>query len=157
MENAIVQNSNDSAPSRYDYTTFQLPTRTNTVTAHVLADFLESQALTGMAGVFKQSTTRLSAVIHYLAKNYGFEAERRDMATGTEDGRTTTIASYWLSQEVIAFAFDALGAREWIDRVRVARGERRKKSKQCKEQAAKANAKKYPLSDPRQGDLWCAE
>lgn len=157
MKNAIIQNSNDSAPIKRDYKAGQLPTRTNTVRSHVLADFLESKALTGMEGVFKQNTTRLSAVVFALTHSYGFEAERCDVVTGTNDGRITTIASYWLPQEVIAFAFDFLGAREWIAKVRAARADRRKQSAKCKTEAAKRNAKKYVLSDPRQGDLWGAE
>ena len=111
--------------------------------------------LTGMESVFKQSTTRLSAVIHYLEHKYGWHIERRDIANGTSDGRITFIATYWLPQATIAQAFEA-GARDWIDSVKTARAARRKESEKCKAQAGRLNAarKFCKPEDPRQTSLW---
>ena len=71
MKNARPQNSETSALDKANYTLGNLPKRINTVTAAVLAGLLESNTLTGMDSVFKQSTTRLGAVIHRLTRDYG--------------------------------------------------------------------------------------
>lgn len=158
MENARPQTSETSAPDKRNYTPGTLPKRINTVIAAVLAGLLESNTLTGMESVFKQSTTRLGAAIYRLEHDYGWRIDRRDIATGTNDGRIATISAYWLPQATIAQAFDA-GAREWIDKVKAARAERRKQSDKCKSDAARINAarKCFKTHDPRQGDLWgCA-
>lgn len=151
MKNAPVQTTNEGAPDSANSNTGTLPNRVNTVTAAVLASLLESRSLTGMESVFKQSTTRLGAVIHRLERGYGWRINRRDMATGTNDGRIATIASYWIPQEAIGKAFEA-GARNWIERVKVARAERRKLSDKCKTEALKINARRH--FDPRQENLW---
>lgn len=154
MKNARPQNSETSALDKCDYTPGTLPKRINTVTAAVLAGMLESNMLTGMDSVFKQNTTRLGAVVHRLTRDYGWHIERRDIATGTNDGRIATISAYWLPQATIAQAFEA-GAREWIDSVKAARTERRKQSDKCKADAAQINARKHFKShDPRQDNLW---
>ncbi len=142
MKNAPVQNTNESAPDKRNYTPGTLPKHCNTVTASVLAALLESNTITGMESVFKEHTTRLGAVIHYLDGQYGWHIDRRDIATGTNDGRIATITAYWLPQETIEMAFEA-GAREWIIRVKVARAERRKQARKCKDEAAQINAHKY--------------
>ena len=147
-----------SAPDKRNYTPGTLPIRCNTVTAAVLAGLLESNTLTGMDSVFKQSTTRLGAVIHRLEREYGWHIDRRDIATGTNDGRIASISAYWLPQATIAQAFE-VGAREWIDNVKSARAERRKQSGKCKADAARLNAarKHLKIQDPRQENLWgCA-
>ena len=141
----------ESAPEKANYTPGQLPSRKNTVTAAVLASLLESRAITGLESVFKQSTTRLAAVIHYLETKYNWHAERRDIVTGTKDGRITTVSAYWLPQKVISIAFEA-GARKWIESVNEERAKLRKKASECKEQAARLNA--IRKIDPRQIDLW---
>jgi hypothetical protein len=154
MKNAPVQTTNESAHDKRDYTPGTLPKQINTVTASVMAALLESHTMTGMESVFKEHTTRLGAVIHYLEGEYGWHIDRRDIATGTNDGRIATITAYWLPQETIARAFEA-GAREWINRVKVARAERRKQADKCKNDAAKMNARKHFKSqDPRQDRLW---
>jgi hypothetical protein len=152
MKNAPVHTTNESAPDKRDYTPGTLPKRINTVTADVLACLLESQTMTGMKSVFKEHTTRLSAVIHYLeSPRYGWTIDRRTVSTGTNDGRVAEISAYWLSQATIAQAFEA-GAREWIDRVKTARTERRKQTDACKRVAHHKNAVRK--IDPRQGGLW---
>lgn len=157
MENARPQTSETSAPDKRNYNPGTLPKRINTVTAAVLAGLLESNVLTGMDSVFKQNTTRLGAVVHRLEREYGWCIDRRDVATGTSDGRVATISAYWLPQATIAKAFDA-GAREWIDSVKAARAERRKQSDKCKANAARLNAarKHCKSHDPRQENLWGA-
>lgn len=144
----------ESAPDKRNYTPGQLPKRKNTVVAAVLASMLESKTMTGMESVFKQSTTRLGAVIHYLENKYAWQIPRREFATGTSDGRVANVSAYWLPQVTIAQAFDA-GAREWIESVKAERAERRKQSEKCKAEAARRNARKYFISqDPRQDSLW---
>lgn len=67
------------------------PARHNTVTAEVLYRLLEGESLTGMDAVFGCSTTRLAAVIYYLAQEYGWYADHVDINVGTNDGRVTVI------------------------------------------------------------------
>ena len=155
MRNARPQNSETSAADTANYTPGKLPKRKNTVVAAVLASLLESKSLTGMESVFKQSTTRLGAVIFYLENKYDWQIPRRDMATGTSDGRIASISAYWLPQATIASAFDA-GALDWIESVKAARTERRKQAEKCKSDAAQRNARRHFKShDPRQDSLWC--
>lgn len=139
MKNAPVQTTNESAPDKRNYTPGRLPKRINTVTADVLACLLESQTMTGMKSVFKEHTTRLSAVIHYLeSPRYGWAIDRRTVSTGTNDGRVSEITEYWLPPEAIAQAFEA-GAREWVERVKTARTEQRKQAGACKRVASHKN------------------
>lgn len=155
MKNARPQTTETSALDKCDSTPGTLPSRRNTVRAAVLAAMLESDVMTGMDSVFKQSTTRLGAVIYALEHEYGWRIERRDIATGTNDGRIATIAAYWLPQATIAKAFEA-DARQWVDGVNAARAERRKESEKCKAQAVRTNAarKLRTPTDPRQSNLW---
>jgi len=153
VKNAPIQPTYESAPDKRDYTPGTLPKRIDTVISSVLAALLESKELTGMESVFKQSTTRLGAAVHYLEHHYGWHIERRDMAVGTADGRIPYITAYWLKQAKITQAFEN-GARKWIESVNVARAERRKKSGECKAKAQKINAARQRNQDPRQSNLW---
>ena len=155
MKRAHLQNTEASAVVNCDSTPGTLPHLRNTVIAAVLASLLESNTLTGMDSVFKQSTTRLCAVIHRLERDYGWRIERRDMAAGTNDGRIASISAYWLPQATIAKAFEA-GARDWVESVKVARAARRKESEKCKAHAVRLNAsRKFSKpQDPRQSRLW---
>jgi len=155
MKNAPIQTTNEGAVGTANYTPGGLPKRKNTVVAAVLASLLESRAMTGMESVFKQSTTRLGAVIHYLENKYDWHIDRRDVATGTNDGRVASVSAYWLPQATIARAFDA-GAREWIESVKTARAERRKQAEKCKADADRINAARrhFKTQDPRQDNLW---
>lgn len=151
MKNARPQTSETSALFKRNYTTGTLPIRVNTVTAAVLASLLGSHSLTGMESVFKQSTTRLSATIYHLENKYGWRIERRDLATGKNDGRVATVTAYWLPQATIVKAFEA-GARDWVDEVLQARAKRRKQVDKCKRIAKYKNiARKI---DPRQAAFW---
>ncbi len=155
MKTPPNQTAFESAPDEANYTPGKMPKRKNTVVAAVLASMFESRVLTGMESVFKQSTTRLGAVIFHLENKYGWQISRRSVATGTNDGRIAEISAYWLPQATIAKAFDA-GARDWIENVKTARTARRKQSEKCKADAAQRNARKHFKShDPRQDDLWC--
>jgi len=155
MKNAPTANNDESAPDKRDSTPGTFPKRRNTVTAGVLAALMESKTITGMDGVFSMSSTRLAAFIFYLEQNYGWTIERRDFATGTNDGRESWVTQYWLLQATITQAFD-LGARDWVDGVNAARAERRKLAAKCKIEAAKKNAlrTKFRKPDPRQAGLW---
>ena len=139
-----------SALSNPDFTIGTFPERINTVRAAVLAALLESRVLTGLDAVVKESTTRLSAVVFALEKEYGWHIERKEVAAGTRDGRVAEIAQYWMLQSDIYAAFN-VGARDWINRVKESRADRRKDADKCKMQAARMNAKRN--KDPRQGDL----
>lgn len=153
MKNAPTTNSNESAPDKRNYTPGILPKKTNTVTSGVLAYLLENQSPTGMEAVFKMSTTRLAAVIHYLGKKYAWNIERDDKAAGTNDGRISWITVYWLPQGTISSAF-AQGARDWIDVVKASRAKQRKFSDKCKQLANKINTCRQRVSDPRQTSFW---
>ena len=155
MKTPALPKEKTSAPSERDSTIGTLPERRNTVTAAVLASLLESKTLTGMDSVFKQNTTRLGAFIHRLERDYGWQIDRREIATGTTDGRIAFITCYWLAQSTIAQAFE-VGAREWIGSVNQARAEQRKQSGKCKTEAARLNAfrRRYKAQDPRQESLW---
>ncbi|HDR9078208.1 TPA: hypothetical protein QDA98_000758 [Burkholderia vietnamiensis] len=116
-----------------------LPRRVNTVTASFLAELLEGNALTGMEAVFRQSTTRAAAWVHYLESKYGWTIERHEVADGTNDGRISWVTRYWLSDESREAAF-AAGARGWIDRVQAAIHNRRANADEVKTRAARLNA-----------------
>ena len=153
MKKTPIQTTNEGEADTANYAPGKMPKRKNTVVAAVLASLLESRAMTGMESVFKQSTTRLGAVIHYLENKYDWQIPRRDIATGTSDGRVANVSAYWLPQATIAQAFDA-GARNWIESVKAARTERRKQSEKCKADAAQRNARKhFKSNDPRQDEL----
>lgn len=151
MKTPPNQNAFESAPSKRNYTPGTLPTRINTVTAAVLAGLLESNTLTGMDSVIKQSTTRLGAVVHRLTRDYGWQIDRRDFATGTSDGRVAEVSAYWLPQATIAQAFEA-GARQWVNSVKDARAIRRKDAEKCRKIATRKNAARK--TDPRQSGFW---
>ena len=155
MKTPDLPEGKPSAPDKTHSTIGTLPARRNTVTAAVLASLLESKTLTGMDSVFKQNTTRLGAFVHRLERDYGWNIDRREIATGTTDGRIAFITCYWIAQSTIARAFE-VGAREWIGSVNEARTERRKQSAKCKTEAARLNTirKRFKTQDPRQGSLW---
>jgi hypothetical protein len=155
MKNAPTTISSESAPDKCDYTPGTLPKRINTVTVSVLASLLESNVLTGMESVFKESTTRLSAVVHRLERTYDWHVERRDITTGTNDGRIARITAYWLPQATIEQAFK-FGALAWVNDVKAARAKQRQQAKQCKLEAVRLNAarKQCKIQDTHQGRLW---
>ena len=130
------------------------PNRHNTVTAEVLCRLLNGESLTGMDAVFGCSTTRLAAVIHYLAGEYCWVIDHVDMDVGTNDGRVTVIRAYFLPRAVIRKAFDA-GALDFCRSVKAARAATRKDAAKAKEEAHKRNtARSASRIDPFQGCLF---
>lgn len=129
------------------------PTRHGTVVAEVICRLLEGESLTGMDAVFRCSTTRLAAVIHYLASEYGWHTGHADIVVGTSDGRVTTIRAYFLPREVIRRAFDA-GALAFCRSVKEARAKTRKQASKARAEAAKRNAARAAKFDPRQRPLF---
>lgn len=133
------------------------PTRHNTVTAEVLCRLLEGENLTGMDAVFGCSTTRLAAVIHYLAGEYCWTIDHVDIDVGTNDGRVTLIRAYFLQRAVIRKAFDA-GALAFCRSVKAARAATRKNAAKAKEEAHKRNAARSAANrDLFQGSLFGGE
>ena len=133
------------------------PTRHNTVTAEVLGRLLDGESLTGMDAVFGCSTTRLAAVIHYLAGEYAWAVDHVDMEVGTNDGRVTLIRAYFLPRAVIRKAFDA-GALAFCRSVKAARAATRKDAAKAKEEAHRRNVARSAASrDVFQGSLFGGE
>ncbi len=133
------------------------PSRHNTVTAEVLCRLLNGENLTGMDAVFGCSTTRLAAVIYYLAQEYGWYADHVDVDIGTNDGRVAVIRAYFLQRAVIRKAFDA-GALAFCRSVKAARAATRKDTAKAKEVANKRNAARRAASrDLFQGSLFGGE
>ena len=58
------------------------PVKQNTVTADVLARLLAGERLTSLDTVYEASTTRLGAVVFYLANDYGWKIQSIDKAVG---------------------------------------------------------------------------
>jgi len=115
------------------------PAKLNTVTAEVLARLLNHERLTSLDAVDEASTTRLSAVTHYLWKEYGWPIEAHDKAAGCRDGRVAWVSEYFLAPEIIVRAM-AAGAGDWCAKVRAARRARRAHAAQARREAERANA-----------------
>lgn len=115
-----------------------LPAKLQTVTSEVLARLLNSERLTGLDAVYEASTTRLSAVVHYLERDYGWTIERHDKATGCRDGRVAWVSEYWIDSDTAARAM-AAGAAAWCKQVREARRKLRTKTALAQRLAARAN------------------
>ncbi len=116
-----------------------LPVKQNTVTADVLARLLVGERLTSLDTVYEASTTRLGAVVFYLAKEYGWQIESIDKAAGCKDGRVAWVSEYFLPADLIACAM-AVGAGDWCTQVRAARCKRRTQAAQARREADRANA-----------------
>jgi hypothetical protein len=133
------------------------PARHNTVTADVLCRLLNGENLTGMDAVIGCSTTRLAAVIHYLAGKYAWVADHVDIEVGTNDGRIAAIRTYFLPRHVIRKAFDT-GALAFCRSVKAARAATRKNAAKAKEDAHKRNAARSAANrDLFQGSLFGGE
>ena len=130
------------------------PVKQNTVTADVLARLLTGERLTSLDTVYEASTTRLGAVVFYLAKKYGWQIESIDKAAGCKDGRVAWVSEYFLSNETRTHTL-AAGAVQWCAAVRAARTKRRTQAAQARREASRANAARnaYRLQ-PGQGTLF---
>lgn len=115
-----------------------LPAKLQTVTSEVLARLLNGERLTAIDAVHEASTTRLSAVVHYLESDYRWTIERHDKATGCRDGRVAWVAEYWIESGIAARAL-AAGAEAWCKQVREARRKLRTKAALAQRLAARAN------------------
>ena len=119
--------------------TGDFPVKQNTVTADVLARLLAGERLTSLDTVYEASTTRLGAVVFYLANDYGWQIQSIDKAAGCNDGRVAWISEYFMPAEIIGRAM-ATGAGEWCAKVRAARNKRRAHAAQARREASRANA-----------------
>lgn len=130
------------------------PSKHASVCAEVLTRLLNRERLTSLDAVGEASTTRLSAVVHYLVRDYGWPIEAADKATGCRDGRVSWVAEYSLPAETVARAM-AIGAADWCAKVRAARRALRAKAAQARQQAARFNAARNRHASPSgQGDLF---
>lgn len=144
---AIGQGAQIISPGKF-------PTKLNTVTAEVLERLLNYERLTSLDAVSEASTTRLSAVTHYLGKEYGWPIEADFKAAGCRDGRVAWVAEYFLAPEIIARAM-AAGAGAWSAKVRAARRARRTQAAQARRNAERANAsRRAGRSHPGQQGLF---
>ncbi len=114
----------DQNTAKFTALPFSLPAEQNTVTAEVAAMLLSGQEFTGMAAVFAAGTTRLSAVIYRLRREYGWTVLAQDVAVPCRDGRTATVAEYSLTPKDLEAA-RAAGVSVWCSEVFAARRERR--------------------------------
>ncbi len=101
----------------------ELPDRQDTVIAECLALMLEGRRLTGMDAVFDQHTTRLAHHVHSLGKQWGWPVSRCEKQVATADGRTASIAEYWIDDSIRERATH-LGTRQWCEQVHEARARR---------------------------------
>lgn len=129
------------------------PIRTNTVTADVLKRLLEGERMEGLGTVHQSSTTRLAAVINYLAEKYDWFICREDKANGCTDGRVSTVSVYWLLPSTIADA-KTKGAVGWCADVRAARRKLRAKAADAKRFADAVNAARKQRQQAGQGNLF---
>lgn len=148
MKNAPTTNSSESVPNKRDYTPGTLPIRRNTVMAAVLAGLLESKVITSVDSVIAQSAPPLTTVIRTLEKRYNWKIERRDVATGKNDGRIECDTAYLLPEETITQAHE-MGVQSWIDDVHAAHGKIKQQTNK-----KKASRNQPREQDPRQRDLW---
>ena len=130
-----------------------LPAKQNTVTADVLARLLAGERLTSLDTVYEASTTRLGAVVFYLANDYGWPIQSIDKAAGCKDGRVAWVSEYFLPAEIIARAM-AAGAGEWCAKVSAARRARRAHAADARRKADSANAARKTRPHPGQWGLF---
>lgn len=129
------------------------PKRTNTVRAASLALLLQGRELTGIEAVFHSSTTRLAGAIEPLRNTYLWPIMSRDLMTGCNDGRVSTVSVYYLLPSTIADA-KKKGADAWCAEVRAARLKLRAKAAEAKRKAEAINAARRKLRDDRQADMF---
>lgn len=129
------------------------PAKCATVTAEVLARLLGHERLTGLESVHDASTTRLSAVVHYLAESYGWHITAEDKIFGCRDGRVSWVSEYHLPPKTIARAM-ADGAGDWCANVRKARAALCPKAAQDCRKAQALNAARKRLAPPGQMGLF---
>lgn len=132
------------------------PVKQSSVCADVLARLLGHQRLTSLDAVTESSTTRLAAVVHYLAKSLGWHIESIDKAAGCRDGRVAWVSEYFLPAETIELAA-AAGSGQWCAKVRAERALLRAKAAQARRDAKRLNAMRTRHAPPNQGRLFDGE
>jgi hypothetical protein len=132
------------------------PPRLASVCAEVLARFLNHERLTSLDAVAEASTTRLSAVVHYLEKEHGWCIESIDKAAGCSDGRVAWVSVYYLSAETVILAM-AAGAGQWCASVRAARRKQRNKAAEARRSAERLNTMRQRPSSLGQRGLFDGE
>lgn len=153
MRNAQPHNKAELSPLNSANSIGSFPLRKDTVIAEVLTQLVRGKTLTGMDSVRKANTTRLSAFIHSLEKQYDWIVARHDVFVGTGDGRMPTITAYYLERPAIRSAFDR-GALAFCRAVDSAREKQRQNASKLKREATKRNSiKAAARRDPRQFDL----
>ena len=100
----------------------------------MLARLLAGERLTSLDTVYVASTTRLGAVVFYLANDYGWQIQSIDKSAGCNDGRVAWVSEYFMPAEIIARAM-AAGAGEWCVKIRAARNNRRAHAVQARREA----------------------
>jgi hypothetical protein len=110
-------------------------------------------SLTSLDIVYEASTTRLGAVVLYLAHKYGWLIQSIDKAAGCNDGRVTWGSEYFLPAEIIARAM-AAGAGEWCADVRAARRALCVKATEARRKADSASAARMTRPHPGQWGLF---
>ena len=146
-----------SAADKREFTaTGSFPIKKSSVCAEVLTRLLNYERLTSLDAVADASTTRLSAVVFYLASKYGWAIESTDKAAGCRDGRVAWVSEYTLPADTVARAM-AAGAAGWCADVRAARRALRAKAAQARRKAEQANAAKKTRPHPGQWGLFESE
>ena len=132
------------------------PSKLASVCAEVLARLLNHERLTSLDAVHDASTTRLSAVVHYLANDYGWPIEADDKAAGCRDGRVAWVAEYSMPADTVARAM-AAGAADWCAKVRAARRALRAKAAEARRMAEQSNTVHKRRTHPGQWGLFDGE
>jgi len=158
MKNARPSKAESSAPRQGAQIIAPggFPPKHASVCAEVLARLLNRERLTCLDAVQEASTTRLSAVMHYLSQGYGWNIEVTDKAAGCRDGRVAWVAEYSLPADTVARAM-AAGAANWCAKVRAARCALRSKAVEARRQATQLNATRKRRSHPEQWGLFDGE
>jgi len=125
------------------------PNKTDSVCAEVLVRLLNYERLTGLDAVGAANTTRLAAVVHYLASEYGWTIERTNLAAGCSDGRVSWVVEYWLPAGAVSRAMDE-GAGKWCADVRAARAALKAKVPEARQEAERLNAARRCQQQPGQ-------
>lgn len=149
IESATDQGAPIVVPGRF-------PVKYAAVCSEVLARLLCNERLTSLDAVDGASTTRLAAVVHYLAEGYGWKVVAESKAAGCRDGRLSWVAEYRLEPQTIERAM-AAGAAAWCSKVRKARALLRAKAVEAYQEAARLNEARKRRPHPGQRGLFDGE
>ena len=154
MKTPETTKAESSVPNSVDFNVpGGFPAKHSSVCAEVLARLLNYERLTSLDAVVDASTTRLSAVVFYLASKYGWTIESTDKAAGCRDGRVAWVSEYTLPADTVARAM-AAGADAWCADVRAARRALRTKATEARRKADSANAARKTRPNPGQLGLF---